>query len=452
MKQNKSHQEASIRKTTIPVGLEHLARAYKERDVAICRITLKRGHETYIHKVLENLRSSTFIEAHHKSVTLTVAFLPPIPTATHEILLSRTKYAAIDATDWEALPAQLELIDQDKTHSQSLLGTSKQVQNLIVDIQRAAHSKHIVLILGESGTGKTTAASVIHEQSCRADKPFIHLNCGVVPDTLMESELFGYEKGAFTGAVARKQGLFEAASGGTLFFDEIAELKLELQAKLLTAIEQRRIRRVGGLNEIKCDVRIMAASSSDLQQMVAEGKFREDLYYRLAVLEIVVPPLREHREDIPLLIRNRLVEEYQAGHTPNLLHVDEEALQELMCYDWPGNVRQLHNIVARLTAHADNTDRINRSDVQEQLVRFKARRMNGLTSSTDGAILLPADCRKLLPGESLRQFTVRIKTELIKSVRIHTGGMAAASLRLRTDRTALSKLQTRLNLTKQSLQ
>ena len=154
-----------------------------------------------------------------------------------------------------------------------MLGVSDHMKELIADIERAARSTHVVLILGESGTGKTTAACMIHERSTRAAKPFIDINCAAIPDTLIESELFGYEKGAFTGAIASKQGLFELADQGTLFLDEIGELKLELQAKLLTAIERQKIRRLGGTKDIRCNLRIIAASSRDLQRMVREGKF-----------------------------------------------------------------------------------------------------------------------------------------------------------------------------------
>jgi transcriptional regulator with PAS, ATPase and Fis domain len=332
--------------------------------------------------------------------------------------------------------------DLQALRSHRLIGTSRQITELIQNARQASNSNHVVLILGESGTGKTTVASVIHDESPRARKPFIEVNCAAVPETLIESELFGYEKGAFTSAVARKPGLFEAANEGTIFLDEIGDLKLELQAKLLTAIEQRKIRRLGSTHEIKCDVRIIAASSRDLQEMVAEGTFREDLYYRLAVLEITVPPLREHREDIPLLVHHRLMNE-KASQTADILDIDDGAMNQLMSYDWPGNVRQLHNVIARLFVHAETGRPITRADVRNQLRRFN--RYNTEAPPISQPILLPIECRKLLPGESIQQFTARVKRSLIRTVRNKTGGMTAASARLQMDRTALSKLNTKLN-------
>ena len=171
-----------------------------------------------------------------------------------------------------------------------MLGTSSQMRELRLEISRAVRSDHSVLIKGESGTGKATAATMIHEQSARSAKPFVDINCAALPDTLLESELFGYEKGAFTGAGTIKKGLFETAEGGTLFLDEIAEMKPELQAKLLTAIEQKKIRRLGSTKDIRCHVRIITASSRNIQTMIKDGRFREELYYRIAVLEIQIVP------------------------------------------------------------------------------------------------------------------------------------------------------------------
>ena len=237
-------------------------------------------------------------------------------------------------------------------------------------ISQVAQTDYSVLLNGESGTGKTTTAQVTHHRSRRRAGKLVHINCAALPDSLLESELFGFERGAFTGAVKAKKGLFEIAHKGTLFLDEIGDLKLDLQAKLLKAIDERKIRRLGGLNEIHCDVRLIAASSRDLQMMISLGTFREDLYYRLAVIEIDIPPLRERREDICEIVYQQLeVEQARSGRSDPLF-IDEPALKELSSYTWPGNIRQLHNVIARLVCYSDGGS-ISLGDVRAQLKCLK---------------------------------------------------------------------------------
>ena len=282
--------------TTIIEGLTKLAQACQHRNVAVTSITLKRGKEIYEHSIAIAEPSANLceIKGRCERAIVTVVCNSPLPVDIHADLKSLATWAASASIDWIVPAPPLTLVkEQAPLQFTEMLGTSEQMQVLMADINRAAPSNHVVLIHGESGTGKTTAASMIHKRSPRASRPFVDINCAAIPEALVESELFGYEKGAFTGAVGAKMGLFELADQGTLFLDEIVELKLELQAKLLTAIEQQKIRRLGGTVDIKCDLRIIAASSRDLQRMVVEGKFREDLYYRLAVLEIAVPPLRD---------------------------------------------------------------------------------------------------------------------------------------------------------------
>jgi transcriptional regulator with PAS, ATPase and Fis domain len=428
---------------TIPAGLAELARAFHKRHVIIGSITLKRGGQTYEHKIIDNCSNTHLIEAHFESVTIIVSCLSPISGDLAEMLQARTNYAAIAAASWKDIPTQLKLVEETAPRSK-MTGTSKQLRELIADISRAARSTHAVLILGESGTGKTTAASMIHEASARASQRFVDVNCAAIPDTLVESELFGHEKGAFTGAMACKRGLFEMADGGTLFLDEIGELKFELQAKLLTAIEQQKIRRLGGTVDIKCNVRILVASSRDLQRMVIEGKFREDLYYRLAVLEISIPPLRDRREDIPILVHERLIHEQQRSATPNAIEIEDAAIKELASYDWPGNIRQLHNVIARLSTHADKNTPITARSTRKEIARFNQASKKSCTKN-DESIFLPAECRMLLPGESLKQFNARVNRKVIETVRDCTGSMKAASARLDFDRSALSKLLSRLS-------
>ncbi len=227
-----------------------------------------------------------------------------------------------------------------------ILGKSKPMREVFDLIRRVADSSTNVLITGESGTGKELVAKAIHYNSERRDAPFVPVNCAAIPDTLLESELFGHTKGAFTDAKSDKRGLFEEASGGTLFLDEISELPLMLQAKLLRAIQEREIRRVGATRAVPVDVRIIAATNLALADEVKAKRFREDLYYRLNVIEIRMPPLRDRREDIPLLVDAFLRKCAEAGQKePHAM--SESALALLMDYPWPGNVRELENVIER---------------------------------------------------------------------------------------------------------
>lgn len=233
-----------------------------------------------------------------------------------------------------------------------ILGKAEAMQQLYRTIRKVASTDATILVTGESGTGKELVARTLHEQSPRAERPFVALNCAAIPDTLMESELFGFEKGAFTGANQKKEGKFEEARGGTLFLDEIASMPLGLQAVLLRVLQERRFSRLGGRGEVECDVRIVAASNRDLARMVAEGAFREDLYYRLNVLQLRLPSLRERKEDIPLLARfflERVSERYGLPALP----IPGEILRCLVGYGWPGNVRELANVMERLALMAD---------------------------------------------------------------------------------------------------
>ena len=229
-----------------------------------------------------------------------------------------------------------------------IIGQSKVMRGLFSQILKIAPTESTCLIMGESGTGKELVATSIYEHSLRKNKPFIKLNCVAIPDGLLESELFGHEKGAFTGATARKIGKFEQADGGTILLDEIGDMPLETQAKLLRVLQEKEFERVGGTKTIKVDVRFIAASNRDLPSMVETGQFREDLYYRLNVFTLVLPPLSDRREDIPTLI------EYFLEHGPKEARISSKALQILMNYSWPGNVRELRNTVERLAVMADN--------------------------------------------------------------------------------------------------
>jgi DNA-binding NtrC family response regulator len=237
----------------------------------------------------------------------------------------------------------------DERCKHGMLGHSEAMQEVFSTIEKIADVRCNVIIEGESGSGKELAARALHYRSQFADKPFVVIDCGSLSDTLLESELFGHEKGAFTGATQQKKGLLEVASAGTVFLDEICNISDAMQTKLLRVVQEQVIQRVGGIEPIPIDVRFVAATNRDLDRLVAEGKFRHDLYHRLNVVKIRMPPLRERREDIPLLIQH-FVEEYAARFKRAATGFDAESMQKLCEYDWPGNVRELCNLVERNVA------------------------------------------------------------------------------------------------------
>jgi len=233
-----------------------------------------------------------------------------------------------------------------RTGFENFIGKSEPMQRIFLLIRQVADTASTVLVSGESGTGKELVARAIHVNSSRRNHPFVTVNCGALPETLLESELFGYMKGAFTGAVANKLGLFEAANGGTIFLDEISATTPALQIKLLRVLQEREFKRLGGTADINVDVRVIAASNKDIQNEVAKGTFREDLYYRLNVIPIHLPPLRERKDDIPLLV-DFYLKKKAAGRDAKTM--SPEALKMLLNYRWPGNVRELENSIERLT-------------------------------------------------------------------------------------------------------
>jgi formate hydrogenlyase transcriptional activator len=227
-----------------------------------------------------------------------------------------------------------------------LIGSSAKFQTVLGEVGRVAPADCTVLIHGETGTGKEVIARAIHDKGSRRNNNFVAVNCAAIPSNLLESELFGHERGAFTGAVAPMMGRFQAADHGTLFLDEIGELPLELQPKLLRALQEKQIERLGGGRTVQVDVRVVAATNQDLWQMVQERKFRADLYYRLNVFPIVLPPLRERQQDIPLLI-DYFLQKYASRTGKNIERVDKSTLELLTAYSWPGNIRELQNVVER---------------------------------------------------------------------------------------------------------
>jgi two-component system response regulator PilR (NtrC family) len=291
----------------------------------------------------------------------------------------------------------------------NLIGKSPKMQRVYELVEKVSQTKANVLITGESGTGKELVAKAVHYNSARKDRPFVTLNCGAIPENLLESELFGHMKGSFTGAIANKRGLLEMAESGTLFMDEIGELPLPLQVKLLRVIQEREFKRVGGTEDIKVDVRVISASNQDLQQRVAQGGFREDLFYRLNVIQIKLPPLRERKEDIPLLM-NHFVRKYSADTGKKIEGVSPEAFELLLGYDFPGNVRELENIIERsITLETSPTisERHIRSYLNERMI----------SKSMPPSLEIPEE------GMDLNKVVEDLEKAFILKALEHTGGI-----------------------------
>lgn len=271
----------------------------------------------------------------------------PKPFDNDDLLIALSR--ALKMKSLERDKEDLDLCLKKNIHFDKIVGSSPLMQNIYEKISKAAPTKTNIMITGESGTGKELVARAVHEQSNRADFPFIVINCGGIPENLMESELFGYVKGAFTGADREKQGIFAAANGGTLFLDEISELPYSLQVKLLRVVQERKIKPVGGTIESDIDVRIICATNKSLEQEVINGNFREDLFYRLNVIELKMPPLRDRKEDIKTLAQH-FMDKYSREAGKKISKLSSYALDLLQKYDFPGNVRELENIIERSVA------------------------------------------------------------------------------------------------------
>lgn len=269
----------------------------------------------------------------------------------------------------ENLSEKLGQVTTSKYNFNDILGTSPELRKCMQVAERAAKSNSTVLLLGESGTGKDLFAHAIHHASPRRERPFIKVNCAAIPENLLESEFFGYAKGAFTGAVKSKIGRFELANGGTIFLDEIGDMSLNLQVKLLRVLQEMEFERVGGNQTIKVDVRVVAATNRNLRELIRQGRFREDLYYRLNVVEINIPALRCHKEDLYMLTNN-LITKLNRKLGKKVKGVDKDAEDALYCYDWPGNVRELENVIERIMVTADD-DFINKKNLVQHISQFK---------------------------------------------------------------------------------
>jgi two-component system nitrogen regulation response regulator NtrX len=279
------------------------------------------------------------------------------------------------ALDRARLERENRELRAESIRAQEILGDSVVMRRLKEQIALAAPTNGWVLITGENGTGKEMVAKQIHLHSKRADRPFVAVNCAAIPEELIESELFGHEKGAFTGAIVQKRGKFELADGGTIFLDEIADMSLRTQAKILRILQEHKFERVGGTETIEVDVRVIAATNKSLEKEIAEGRFREDLYYRLNVIPFHVPPLRERREDIPVLAR-AFLEEFCAESGVKAKAIAPRAMNLIQAHAWPGNVRELRNLIERLVLMAPGP-RIRSEDLPGELRAGGARELGG---------------------------------------------------------------------------
>ena len=342
----------------------------------------------------------------------------PVDTEELKVLLKRCFYIA----DLEREHQQMHQLLHAEGF-EGMLGASPAMQAVFNSVRKVATNEVPVLILGESGTGKEMAARAIHNLSSRKDGPFVAINCSAIPETLLESELFGHEKGAYTGAHVKRIGRFESANGGTLFLDEIGEINLQLQVKLLRFLQEQRIARLGGRDEIQVDTRIITATNSDLKKGIASGSFREDLYYRLAVVQIVMPPLRERERDIPLLAQSFL-QRFASQVPKEGLTFGNEAVRAMNTYSWPGNVRELQNCVKRAAIMADGK----RISVQDLGLSLEAGENLGTLKSA---------------REAAERETIQ------RALRKSAGKIAAAANELGISRPTLYELMEKLGLERQ---
>jgi nitrogen regulation protein NR(I) len=322
-----------------------------------------------------------------------------------------------------------------------IIGESQGIQDLYAVIERVADTPTTALITGESGTGKELVARALHENSSRRDKPFIKVNCAAIPRELVESELFGHERGAFTGAVSSKPGRFELANGGTLFLDEIGSIPVEMQVKLLRALQESEFERVGGVKTIQVDVRVVAATNSDLKREIALGSFREDLYYRLNVVPIRLPPLRERAGDIPLLVRHFL-EKFNARLKKRIVGIAADAAELLSRHPWPGNIRELENVVERAVLFSDG-DLLEVKDLPLDVRETAGPRQTPLPSVPPPDDGTPVDGLK----QQVKAAMSRLERELIvRALEQTSGNVTHAARLLKISRKGLQLKMKELNL------
>jgi DNA-binding NtrC family response regulator len=336
------------------------------------------------------------------------------------INLGELNLTAAKALESQAMRQEIQRLrsQQDRDH-EFIVGNSKQMLDIMRLVERLAPSKASVLIQGESGTGKEVVAQAIHRMSPRGKKGFVPINCAAIPDTLMETELFGYEAGAFTDARRQKRGLIEMADGGTLFLDEISTLKLELQAKLLRIFETESVRRVGGMKDIHVDLRVIAATNRDLREAIQEKAFREDLYYRLSVVVIDIPPLRERIEDIDRFVA-AFIAQFNRIRATNLKGISADALRLMRQYEWPGNVRELRNVIERAMILCSG-DVIKVADLPAEIVSKEP----GIAFASNVVAIPPVSS-----GVDMKATVAGIEKRMIKEALAQTQGNKSQAARL----------------------
>ncbi|HKN18841.1 MAG TPA: sigma-54 dependent transcriptional regulator [Dissulfurispiraceae bacterium] len=317
-----------------------------------------------------------------------------------------------------------------------IIGNSPAIRRIYELMAKVSCCQSTVLMSGESGTGKELVARSIHLNSDRADRPFVPVNCGAIPADLLESELFGHEKGAFTGAVATRIGRFELADGGTILLDEIGEMPQLLQVKLLRVLQERSFERVGGIRTISVDVRIIAATNQNLEAAVKEGRFREDLFYRLNVIPIEIPPLRQRVDDIPLLC-SFFIEKYSKKFGRNPITVTGEAAKVFAGYSWPGNVRELENAIERLLVLKDN-DMVTPSDLPERMTGKRIPELPHIEDDDNNPFVSGLDLNAAIEGYEKRL--------ILHALELHSGVKSQAAKYLNINRTTLIEKMKRLNL------
>jgi two-component system, NtrC family, nitrogen regulation response regulator NtrX len=358
----------------------------------------------------------------------------------------RLMVALRNALERRAMAREVEGLRAMAEERFEMVGRSPSITALFAQIAKVAPTRTRVLITGESGTGKELIARALHRASALADKPFVKVNCAAIPRELIESELFGHERGAFTGATARKRGLFEIAEGGTIFLDEVGDMISSAQAKVLRVLQSGEFSRVGGEQALKVEVRVIAATNRDLQAAVAAGEFREDLYFRLNVVPLRAPPLRDRAEDVPLLSA-AFVELACRENGMKVKTISEEALAMLSAYPWPGNVRELRNVIERLVILSEES--IGVGDLPEEIVAEAARRRR---EATDAPAVLP---RVDLPAETralpLREFRDHMEREYIR-IKLDDNGwnISRTATLLGIERTNLHKKMRALGLSRDS--
>ncbi|MSU20535.1 MAG: PEP-CTERM-box response regulator transcription factor [Pedosphaera sp.] len=345
-------------------------------------------------------------------------FIPkPVDIDELKVILKRAFHIGRLERDHDELQSQFS-----EESFEGMLGTSQQMKDVFTTIRKVAASEAPILVLGESGTGKERVALAIHRRSPRKEGPFVPINCGAIPETLLESELFGHEKGAFTGAHAQRLGRIETANGGTLFLDEIGEIPLPLQVKLLRFLQEQKIERVGGRKEIPINVRVISATNVDLKKAMAEGKFREDLFYRLAVIVVRLPPLRDRSSDVPLLAQNFL-KTFAAQNGKETPRLTVAALKAVEHYTWPGNVRELENRIKRAVIMAEGAS-VTVADLE-----------------LDGTGGSPA------PGRSLKEARETVEREMVQqALRRNRGKISGAASDLGISRPTFYELMEKLGL------